>query len=73
MNHFGKDSPDEILRIPSICVVPQTNGVTLHFGHLEGVRSTVNESVRTTVGSTTAYRAGWERAFGTPEQKPCAN
>ncbi|MDD5041038.1 MAG: hypothetical protein PHX87_00915 [Candidatus Peribacteraceae bacterium] len=54
-------------------MVPQTNGVTLHFGHLEGVRSTVNESVRTTVGSTTAYRAGWERAFGTPEQKPCAN
>ncbi len=62
----GKDSPDKLVVLPAIHVKHdgQGNEVPQSLGFLIYERQTVNDNVRTTVGSTAAYREGWKRAFG---------
>lgn len=65
MNRIGEDSPPELIAIPAI-ELSKENDRPVSLGLLVCEQSTVNESMRTTVGSNTAYRAGWENIFGQP-------
>ncbi|MDD5469432.1 MAG: hypothetical protein PHO92_01385 [Candidatus Peribacteraceae bacterium] len=67
---MGKDSPDEIsmrgIVSPAVAMNQETGEqmpVLLVDVELRK-HSTVNESGRTLVGSTTAYRAAYDRIFG---------
>lgn len=69
MPHFmevGMDSPPELIAIPAIELSKKNGKPDVSLGLLVCAQSTMNESLRTTIGSNAAYRAGWERAFGQP-------
>lgn len=68
MNTPGKDSPDQQIVVPGVLVSTCPHGhQSATLGFLVGTMSTVNESMRTTVGWSRSYADGYERIFDRQE------